>query len=69
MTSERRSQSGQSTLEYALVLMAFVSMVVAMGALWHAAHDGSLLERARRYASHNLEEGVSLELLQDASAY
>lgn len=69
MASERRAQAGQSTLEYALVLMAFVATIVAMGALWHVAHDGTLLERARRYASHNLKEGISLETFQDVSSY
>ncbi len=69
MAVERRSVAGQSTLEYALVLMAFISMVVAMGALWHASRDGAMLERARRYASHSLEEGVTGELLQDVSSY
>jgi len=46
-------QAGQSTVEYAVVLAAGLSMVVALGALWHAASGGALLgivERACAYA-------------------
>lgn len=43
---------GQSTLEYALVLVAFLSMVAALGLVWHAARDGTLVRLATDAASH-----------------
>ena len=33
----------QSTVEYLVVLVAFVSMLAALGAVWHAARDGALV--------------------------
>ena len=38
-----RGTSGQSTVEYAVVLFAFLSLVVALGALWRAGRAGKLL--------------------------
>ena len=43
---------GQSTVEYALVLLAFLAVAVALGALWHAGRDGRLLRIALEAASH-----------------
>lgn len=65
----RGAERGQSTVEYALVLLAFLSLVVALGALWHVARDGRLLETARDAGSHNFGEGVTVGLLQDVLAY
>ena len=45
--------------------MAFVAMVAALGALWHAARDGELLGLAVEVASHGAGRG-GLTLLQDA---
>lgn len=58
-------ESGQSTLEYLLTLVAFVAMVAALGAVWHAARDGRLLGLAVEVASHGSGRG-GLTLLQDA---
>ncbi|QOY61525.1 hypothetical protein INP52_02030 [Thermophilibacter immobilis] len=55
---------GQSTLEYLLVLVAFVAMVGALGLLWHAARDGRLVELARDAASHGAGQGAPA-LLKD----
>ncbi|MBO7674073.1 MAG: hypothetical protein J6S63_03585 [Atopobiaceae bacterium] len=68
MTRDKRGTAGQSTLEYALVLFAFLSLVVAFAALWRMARQGVLLERSKTYASHNFEKGLSIELLQDLTA-
>lgn len=51
--------SGQASLEYALLLVAFISALVGMGALWRAAQDGKLTQRATQAASHSLEEGYA----------
>jgi hypothetical protein len=69
MARDTRGEAGQSTLEYALVLLAFLSMVVALAAVWRVAPQGALLERARTCASHNYDKGMSLELLQDLTAF
>ena len=39
-------ESGQATLEYAVVLMAFLTMLIALAAMWPAARDGRLLDLA-----------------------
>lgn len=61
--------SGQSTLEYALVLIAFLATLLGMGAVWHASGDGRLLERAREAGSHSSPHGVDVKLLQDVTAF
>lgn len=60
-----RGTSGQSTVEYALVLLAFVAMVVTLGLLWHEVRDGTLLRLAVRAASHAIGDGLGLGTLQD----
>jgi len=69
MGCDERRVAGQSTLEYALVLFAFLSLVVALGAVWLMAQRGTLLERSKTYASHNLDRGLSIETAQDLLAY
>ena len=39
-------EDGQSTVEYALVVVAFLSILLALGVLWHSGRRGALLERA-----------------------
>lgn len=46
--------SGQSTVEYALVLLAFLAMVLALGAVWKVAQEGGLQRLASKAASHAL---------------
>ena len=64
-----RRVRGQSTVEYALVLVAFLSMILALGVVWREAQSGRLLGVARDAASHNAEGGVDLGLLQDLTSY
>lgn len=45
---------GQSTVEYAIVLGAFLAIAIALGALWRAMDDGTFLEHALSAASHHL---------------
>ena len=51
----RRLTSGQATTEYALVFAAFLSVVLALGAVWAATRDGGLAGRAVEAASHVLD--------------
>ena len=69
MVSDHRDESGQSSVEYALVLLAFLSLVVALSCVWQAAHEGRILAIAREASSHNAEGGVSVGLLQDVTAF
>jgi len=62
-------RDGQATVEYALVLVAFASMVAAMGVIWHFGRDGELIRLAMRWASHSLGEGLSAGVLQDVCLY
>lgn len=45
---------GQGTLEYALVLFAFMSMVAGLGALWRTFDVGLPVEHALQSASHHI---------------
>ena len=69
MSCEQWAEEGQSTIEYALVLLAFLSMLVALSVVWGAAREGRLLRIARDASSHNAEKGVNVGLLQDVSSY
>lgn len=63
-----RGSCGQSTLEYALVLIAFLAMASACGLIWHAAQDGALTRLAADAASH--ATGPSLiSTLQDVMGF
>lgn len=60
-----RMRQGQSTLEYALVLFAFLSLVVGLAAVWHAGRDGHLLKLATAAASHLFGAGNTLNEVND----
>ena len=45
---------GQSTVEYALVLVAFLAMVLALGAVWETVGGGGLQRASEQAASHVL---------------
>lgn len=64
-----RGDAGQSTLEYALVLLGLMGMLAGLAALWRAAQDNRLLELARDAASHSLSQGVDVKVLQDVTAF
>lgn len=60
--------SGQSTLEYLLVLLAFAAALGAISMLWHAGRDGVLVDLAVRSASHGSGQGV-VAMLKDVVGY
>lgn len=60
---------GQSSVEYALVVMALAAMVGALACLWHAGRDGTLLSLAVRASSHQLGGGDPVGSLKDLSLY
>ena len=51
----QRSRSGQGTLEYALITAGFLSVAVALGALWHVLGGGLFVEHALASASHHVQ--------------
>lgn len=50
-----RERAGQSTVEYAVVLAAFLSAVLALGAVWAFARSGGPQRLSERAASHSLD--------------
>lgn len=62
-------ESGQATVEYGLVLFAFLTLIVALGVLWHWTAGGELLAGAVRAASHSWGEGGALGMSQDVLLY
>lgn len=46
--------AGQGTVEYAIVLFAFLSLVAGLGAMWHAFDAGLFIEHALQSASHHV---------------
>lgn len=66
---KRRAQCGQASVEYLLVFVAFLAMACALALVWRAAQRGSFAEQARHASSHSFEDGLSLELMQDVTAY
>jgi Flp pilus assembly protein TadG len=60
-----RGEAGQSTVEYALVLLAFLVVIVALATLWRAAADGTVSRLAADAASHTTGQGM-LAAMQDA---
>ena len=49
------SESGQGTLEYALVMFGFLSIVAGLGALWNMLDGGLLVSHALASASHHVQ--------------
>ena len=50
-----RGEAGQSTVEYALVTVAFLSMIVGLAALWRMLDAAALVEHALVSASHHVQ--------------
>ena len=56
-----RKQSGQASLEYALVMGAFASLLMGLGLLHQVLSNGLFVEHALQSASHvitNVSQGV-----------
>ncbi len=48
--------SGQSTVEYAIVLAAFLALLLGMGAMADLFQSGKVVEHALQSASHHLKD-------------
>lgn len=64
-----REEDGQSTVEHALVLVAFLSALLGMSALWRWVSGGGLLDLALSAASHVWGGGGLVGLSQDLLLY
>lgn len=53
-----RDESGQATVEYAVVLGALICVVVALGVMARAINDGLFVEHALSSASHHVQASV-----------
>lgn len=50
---------GQSTVEFAIVCAAFLTVVIALGALWRIFDLGLVMDHALQSASHHLSQVAS----------
>lgn len=57
-TKPSRAWCGQSSVEYAVVLAAFLALVVALGAVWRLFEDGTVTLHALQSASHHLKDAA-----------
>lgn len=62
-------RQGQSSVEYVVVLLAFLSMLLALGVVWHAGRDGALLGLAIDASSHQMGGSDALGGFRDILLY
>lgn len=55
--TQRRWHAGQATVEFALVLFAFLALLAGLGALSNFMQSGKLVEHANASASHAVGSG------------
>ncbi|MBU5404822.1 hypothetical protein KQI08_02670 [Paraeggerthella hongkongensis] len=60
--------AGQSTVEFAIVAAAFISVLVALGALWRSLKSGLFVDHALASASHHVQ-GVLAGGIADVFLY
>ena len=58
-----RNCAGQSTVEYALVLAAFLAVLIGLGALAHLFAEGTVANHALFGASHHVAGNVAGAIL------
>ena len=61
-------ESGQGSVEFALVIMAFLVIFAALGILWRALQGGLFVDHALSSASHHLQS-VSAGVVGDVFMY
>ena len=65
---DRKFQLAQGTVEYAIVLIAFLAIVIAFAYIWRAVSDGLFIEHAVQSASHHVQSGLA-GVLADVFVY
>lgn len=53
--TSQHSGSGQASVEYAVVLVGFLALIIALGTLHSFLEDGALIEHALQSSSHAIE--------------
>lgn len=51
----RCEESGQGTVEFALVTIGFIAVIIAFSALWKMFAEGKVIEHALISASHHID--------------
>lgn len=51
-------ERGQGTVEYAVVLLAFLAMIIAFGVLWHFLNGAAPVSHALQSASHHIQSAA-----------
>ncbi len=59
------SECGQSTVEYAVIMAAFLTLIIALASLWQVLDRGVFVAHALASASHHLT-GVFSGVVVDA---
>lgn len=49
---------GQSTVEYALVVVAFLALAIALGVLWRFASEGNFAQDMTESLTHRIPQSV-----------
>lgn len=63
-----KNSAGQGTVEYAIVLAAFLAIVVGLGAISHVFTNGSVSNHALFSASHHAN-GNALTAISDVFSF
>lgn len=58
LVGHARSPQGQSSVEFALVLVAFLSFFFAAHALWSTLHEGIFIRHALQSLSHQIPSAL-----------
>ena len=58
-------EAGQSSVEDALVLGAFLALVLALGLVWSVVGQGGLQRASERAASHAIEGAGAVDGIRD----
>lgn len=58
-----QDEAGQSTVEFAVVMAAFLAVMTALAVMWRAFEGGLLVEHALAVASHHIQSVVPVTLV------
>lgn len=64
-----KEKQAQASLEYALVLVGFLSIILTLGALWRLGDRGVLDERINEASSHTLKSKKPVAQIADILLY
>lgn len=68
VTGLASDSKGQGSVEFALVCVAFLGIIVALGVLWQALRGGLFVDHALASASHHIQS-VSAGVVGDVFLY